>query len=103
VVQSTSIETTLEMTPTTTSSQSSNTINLGGTTATIDSNVFRFPNASEVENRFTIQDAFPGLKFKRPLGLQNTGDGSGRVFVVEQDGRIYVIENKPIFKRTNKF
>ena len=51
-----------------------------------------------VENRFTIQDAFPGLKFKRPLDFQNAGDGSDRVFVVEQGGQIYVIENKPAVK-----
>ena len=98
VVQSTSTGTTSEVAAMTTSAQSSNSTNSGETAATIASNVFHFPNASEIENRFTVQDAFPGLKFKRPLDIQNAGDGSGRVFVVEQDGRIYVIENKPTIK-----
>lgn len=51
-----------------------------------------FPEAEEVENHFTLQDAFQGITFTRPLDLQNTGDGSGRLFVVEQGGRISVID-----------
>lgn len=50
-----------------------------------------FPEASEVENRFTVEEAFPGIIFDRPLDLQNANDGSGRIFVVEQGGRIYVL------------
>jgi glucose/arabinose dehydrogenase len=95
VVQDTSKET---IPATSAQSSEGNTTNSAETTTTIDSNVFRFPNASEVEKRFTIQDVFPGLKFKRPLELQKAGDGSGRVFVVEQGGQIYVIENKPLIK-----
>jgi glucose/arabinose dehydrogenase len=98
VIQSTSAETTLDMTTASTFLQSPNTINKEVTTTVIGSNAFRFPKANEVENRFTIQNAFPGLKFNRPLCLQNAGDGSSRVFVVEQDGRIYVIENNPVVK-----
>ena len=97
VMQGTSIETTSAVTAMTTSAQSSegNTTTSGETTAATGSQGFHFPIASDVENRFTIQDAFPGLKFKRPLDFQNAGDGSGRVFVVEQGGRIYVIETTP--------
>ena len=51
-----------------------------------------FPEAEEVENRFTSQDAFQGITFTRPLDLQNAGDGSGRLFIVEQGGRISVID-----------
>lgn len=51
-----------------------------------------FPEADEVENRFTFQDAFQGVTFTRPLDLQNAGDGSGRLFIVEQGGRISVID-----------
>ena len=54
-----------------------------------------FPEADEVENRFMVQEAFPGITFNRPLDLQNAGDGSGRLFVVEQGGRIYVFGNSP--------
>src|SRR5215216_5579035 len=31
--------------------------------------------------------------FERPLYLTNSGDGSGRLFVVEQGGKIWVVEN----------
>ncbi len=40
-----------------------------------------------------IENAFPDLNFTRPLDLQCAGDGSGRLFVVEQQGRIYVFQN----------
>ena len=46
-----------------------------------------------IENLFTVTDAFPGILFDRPLDLQNASDGSGRLFIVEQGGRIYVINN----------
>ena len=98
VIQSSTIKTTSEVTVKTTSIQSSSTTNSGETTAAISSRGFHFPNANDVENLFTIQDAFPGLKFNLPLDFQNAGDGSGRVFVVEQSGQIYVIENKPSIK-----
>jgi hypothetical protein len=88
VMQGASIETTSAVTAITTSVQSStvNATNSGEITAATGSQGFHFPNASEVENSFTIQDAFPDLQFKRPLDFQNAGDGSGRVFVVEQGG-----------------
>ncbi|MDH3215680.1 MAG: PQQ-dependent sugar dehydrogenase [Candidatus Krumholzibacteria bacterium] len=37
--------------------------------------------------------AFPRLTFTRPLDLQNAGDGTDRLFVVEQAGRIQVFQN----------
>jgi glucose/arabinose dehydrogenase len=39
--------------------------------------------------------AFPGLTFVRPLDLQHPGDGTNRLFVVEQAGRIFVFPNDP--------
>ena len=44
-----------------------------------------------LENQFTVKDAFSGLTFKNPLDLQNAGDGTDRIFVVEQSGRIFII------------
>jgi glucose/arabinose dehydrogenase len=38
-------------------------------------------------------EAFPALTFSRPVDLQNAGDGTGRLFVVEQAGRIFVFAN----------
>lgn len=47
-----------------------------------------------LEKQFVVKDAFTGLTFKNPLDLQNAGDGSGRIFVVEQSGRIFIIANE---------
>ncbi len=49
------------------------------------------PIPTIVENGYTVEDAFPGLVFNRPLDIQHAGDNSGRIFIVEQAGRIYVI------------
>ncbi|HEX9007072.1 MAG TPA: PQQ-dependent sugar dehydrogenase [Bacteroidota bacterium] len=38
-------------------------------------------------------DAFPNLKFNLPLFLTSAGDGTGRIFVVQQDGLIKVFPN----------
>ena len=42
---------------------------------------------------YQTEDAFPNLSFSQPLYLTNPGDGSNRLFVVEQDGTIRVFEN----------
>lgn len=46
-------------------------------------------------SQFTLQNAFPNLTFTNPVDLQHAGDGTDRLFVVEQAGRIYVFENNP--------
>jgi len=43
----------------------------------------------------TIENAFPMLSFTRPVDLQPAGDGSNRLFVVEQRGVISVFDNYP--------
>ncbi|MEE9269823.1 MAG: PQQ-dependent sugar dehydrogenase [Candidatus Krumholzibacteria bacterium] len=43
--------------------------------------------------RFDAAVAFSNLTFRRPLDLQDPGDGSNRLFVVEQRGTILVFEN----------
>jgi hypothetical protein len=40
-----------------------------------------------------LVNAFPGLTFTRPLFLTHAGDGTDRVFVVQQDGIIKVFPN----------
>jgi glucose/arabinose dehydrogenase len=40
-----------------------------------------------------VVDAFPKLSFTKPVDLQNAGDGSNRLFVVEHPGRILVFAN----------
>jgi glucose/arabinose dehydrogenase len=41
-----------------------------------------------------LTPAFPRLSFARPVFLTHTGDGSNRLFVVEQTGRVRVFENQ---------
>jgi glucose/arabinose dehydrogenase len=45
--------------------------------------------------QFSLQNAFPNLSFSDPLFLTHAGDGTNRVFVVEQDGIIKVFKNSP--------
>ncbi|SHE96166.1 Glucose/arabinose dehydrogenase, beta-propeller fold [Fodinibius roseus] len=44
---------------------------------------------------YGIVEAFPALEFTRPVDLQHPGDGSDRLFVVEQRGIISVFPNDP--------
>jgi glucose/arabinose dehydrogenase len=43
--------------------------------------------------QITMVEAFPGLAFSTPVDIQNSGDGTNRIFVVEQAGRIKVFPN----------
>jgi glucose/arabinose dehydrogenase len=47
-----------------------------------------------LENNLTVADAFPGISFKRPLEFQNASDGSKRIFIVEQGGKILIIDSQ---------
>ena len=38
-----------------------------------------------------LQDAFPALKVERPVWMSEAPDGSGRFFIVEQQGRILTV------------
>ena len=44
-------------------------------------------------SQYKIQKAFPNLTFNQPLDFQDPKDGTNRVFVVTQEGIIYVFEN----------
>lgn len=50
---------------------------------------------SAVFGQTSLENAFPNLSFTRPVDLQNAGDGTNRLFVVEQAGLIWVFENNP--------
>lgn len=47
--------------------------------------------------------AFPELKFRRPVLLTNAGDGSNRLFVCSQPGKIFVFPNKPDVEEADVF
>ena len=41
-----------------------------------------------------LSRAFPRLPFTRPVYLTNAGDGTNRLFVIDQRGRILVFDNR---------
>lgn len=43
----------------------------------------------------TVTDAFPALTFSSPVELMHAGDGTNRLFVVEQRGLVKVFRNEP--------
>jgi glucose/arabinose dehydrogenase len=53
--------------------------------------------------QFKLQQAFPNLSFTNPVDLQNAGDGTDRIFVVEQAGAIYLFENNAGVTEKKKF
>jgi len=44
---------------------------------------------------YNVENAFPNLSFEDPVGIYTPNDGSNRLFVVEQEGRIKVFDNDP--------
>jgi uncharacterized repeat protein (TIGR03806 family) len=42
-----------------------------------------------------LENAFPNLRFERPLQILQAGDGTNRMFVVTQRGVIYVFPDRP--------
>lgn len=53
--------------------------------------------------QYDFEVAFPNLSFSSALDLQNAGDGTNRLFAVERDGRIKVIENQTNVNTTKLF
>ncbi len=52
---------------------------------------------------YDIVEAFPALEFTRPVDLQHPGDGSDRLFVVEQRGIISVFPNNADVESASTF
>ena len=46
------------------------------------------------EGGLRVEEPFPDLRFTRPVDFQIPGDGSGRIFVLEQAGIIKVFDNR---------
>ena len=42
---------------------------------------------------YNAVNAFPNLSINAPVGIYHAGDGSNRIFVIEQEGRIKVFDN----------
>ena len=58
----------------------------------VDLLIFAFA-VSGLFAQYKLQPEFPNLKFNMPLDFQDPRDGSNRVFVVTQEGIIYVFQN----------
>ncbi len=54
---------------------------------------FLFPCAISLYAQFDLEQAFPNLTFVRPVDLQHPGDGSNKLFVIEQRGIVLGFEN----------
>ena len=48
---------------------------------------------SLLQAEYNVENAFPNLSFEDPVGIYTANDGSDRLFVVEQPGRIKVFNN----------
>lgn len=60
--------------------------------------------ASHASAQVLVEDIFPLLpSFTRPVDLQNAGDGTNRLFVVEQAGRIRVFPNDTLVTTAKVF
>ena len=44
---------------------------------------------------YSVINAFPNLSFNDPVGIYHAGDGTDRIFVIEQPGIIKVFDNNP--------
>ncbi len=69
------------------------TIFLVALTLTIFALVSNKVITQENTNPYTVVEAFPNLTFSQPVGLYHANDGTNRLFVLEQAGKIYVFEN----------
>ena len=49
---------------------------------------------SFIKSDYQVVDAFPNLSFQDPVGIHHAGDGSNRIFIIEQEGRIRVFDNE---------
>lgn len=46
-----------------------------------------------ISRRFSLTEPFSSLTFDTPTGIANAGDGTGRLFVFEQSGRVYEVSS----------
>ena len=52
---------------------------------------------------YSVENAFPNISFIDPVGIYHSGDGSDRLFILEQQGRIKVFENNPDVQNAQTF
>ena len=52
---------------------------------------------------YSVENAFPNISFTDPVGIHQTDDGSNRLYVVEQPGKIMVFNNEYLVTGTETF
>jgi len=52
---------------------------------------------------YSVENAFPNLSFTDPVGIYQAGDGTNRLFVLEQPGKIMVFNNESSVGNTETF
>lgn len=62
-----------------------------------------FWSTSNAQQIYQINEAFPNLSFNQPVGIYSANDETNRLFVVTQQGVIYVFENKKDVTNANVF
>ena len=65
--------------------------------------IFSLYFGSMVYAQYSLYEPFPNISVVDPVDLQNSGDGTNRIFVVEQAGRIKVFPNSPTVQSTKTF
>ncbi len=55
------------------------------------------------QTTYKVVDAFPALAFTQPVGIYHAGDGSNRLFVLEQQGTIRIFQNAENIGRAEVF
>ena len=65
--------------------------------------ILLFTSISFINAEYTAVNAFPNLTFNDPVGIYTANDGSNRLFVVEQEGRVKVFDNNPSTAETQMF
>ena len=58
---------------------------------------------SILQGQYSVENAFPNLLFTDPVGIYHAGDGTDRLFVLEQPGTIKVFSNDPSINNANTF
>ncbi len=72
-------------------------------TLTIQTVLLFLLSSISLQSQITYQNAFPNINFEFPTEIQNANDGSNRLFVVEQRGRIEVFSNQSNVTNTSNF
>ena len=58
---------------------------------------------SQLQAEYAVENAFPNLSFTDPVGIYHAGDGTDRLFVLEQPGTIKVFSNNSSTENVQTF